>query len=82
MSLGRGFRVLSCRYRYGLSASLAGPRLVSAGCPNNAAGFDLTRDVIVPIPASGQPKRSRPFRVPGDESLQGYADATSQTSSF
>lgn len=39
---------------------------ISAECPNNAAGFDLTRDAIVPIPAGGQPKRSRLFRVPGD----------------
>ncbi len=47
---------------------VASPRLVSAGCPYNAAGFDLTYDEVVPIPAGGQPKRSRPFRVPGAES--------------
>jgi hypothetical protein len=29
-----------------------------------AASFDLTHDEIVLIPAAGQPKRSRPFRVP------------------
>ncbi|HLE92541.1 MAG TPA: hypothetical protein VI753_15430 [Anaerolineales bacterium] len=46
---------------------VASPRLVSAGCPNNAAGFNLTYDEIVPIPAGGQPKRSHPISVPGDE---------------
>src|SRR6266545_716239 len=66
LSLGRGFRVLSCRYRCGLSASLAGPRLVSAGCPYNAAGFNLICAEIDPIPAGGQPQRSHPIRVPGD----------------
>src|SRR3990172_6574229 len=49
------------------SGALRHPRLVSAGCPNNAAGFNLTYDEIVPIPAGGQPKRSHPISVPGDE---------------
>ena len=38
VSLGRGFFGLSCSYRYGLLASCASPRLVSARCPNNALG--------------------------------------------
>jgi len=37
---------------------------------------------LVKLHAGGPPKRSRPFGVLGDESLQGYADATSQTSTF
>ena len=36
----------------------------------------------IPIRAAGQPKRSRPFRLPGDQSPLGYADATSQTRTF
>jgi len=35
--------------------------------PGNAACFGLTRDEFVPIPAGGQPKRSHPISVPGDE---------------
>ncbi len=42
------------------------PRLVSAGCPYNAAGFNLMCAEIDPIPAGGQPERSHPIRVPGD----------------
>ena len=61
---------------------LTSPRLVSAGCPNNAADFDLNYAEIVSIPAGGQPERSHPIGVPGFESHQGYVNATSQTSTF
>jgi len=60
-------------FRFGAAGTDTGfgalrhPRLVSAGYPYNAAGFDLTHDEFVPIPASGQPKRSHPIRVPGDK---------------
>ena len=35
-----------------------------------------------PIPAAGQPRRSHPKRVPGDQSPQGYAFAASQARTF
>src|SRR3989337_1159614 len=60
-------------FRFGAAGTDAGsgalrhPRLVSAGCPYNAAGFHLTSTEIDPIPAGGQPKRSHPISVPGDE---------------
>lgn len=61
-----GFRFGAAGTDTGFGA-LRHPRLVSAGCPYNAAGFNLSCGEIVPIPAGGQPKRSHPFRVPGDE---------------
>ena len=49
------------------------------GCPNNAAGSIL---IDRPIAACGQPRRSHPSSAPAVVSPQGYAHATSHTSTF